>query len=44
MKGRNGEVGQFSIAWDFINMSFAQMYPTIDPVKKVDEAKELQWV
>jgi replicative DNA helicase len=44
MKGRNGEVGQFTIAWDFVQMSFAQTYPTIDPVTKIDDAKELQWV
>lgn len=29
MKGRNGEVGQFTIAWDFISMSFQQIYPVV---------------
>jgi len=44
MKGRNGEVGQFSIAWDFTQMSFAQTDPPIGPAVKADDAKELQWV
>lgn len=44
MKGRNGEVGQFSIAWDFIGMSFHQTNPPLDPVSKVEETGELQWV
>lgn len=44
MKGRNGEIGQFSIAWDFLQMSFAQTDPPIGPVKHIDDAKELQWV
>jgi replicative DNA helicase len=43
MKGRNGEVGQFSIAWDFTGMSFHQMHPPVGPVKP-EENPELQWV
>ena len=43
MKGRNGEVGQFSIAWDFTNMSFHQVDPSIGAVK-VEESHELEWV
>lgn len=43
MKGRNGEVGQFSIAWDFVNMSFQQTNPAIG-VEKVEENTDLQWV
>lgn len=44
MKGRNGEVGQFSIAWDFIGMSFKQTNPPIEPMQKGEETGELQWV
>lgn len=44
MKGRNGEVGQFSIAWDFISMSFQQTNPPVNPQTKVEETGELQWV
>lgn len=43
MKGRNGEVGQFSIAWDFNTMTFHQTDPAIGPVK-VEESTDLQWV
>lgn len=43
MKGRNGEVGQFTIAWDFTQMSFHQVFPPIGPAI-VQENPELQWV
>jgi replicative DNA helicase len=43
MKGRNGEVGQFSIAWDFTTMSFHQTNPPLGTVK-VEENPDLQWV
>jgi replicative DNA helicase len=43
MKGRNGEVGQFSIAWDFILMTFHQTDPPLEPTKVV-EGINLQWV
>ena len=43
MKGRNGEVGQFSIAWDFQMMSFHQTDPPLVGVK-TEESKELMWV
>lgn len=44
MKGRNGEVGQFSIAWDFITMTFHQTHPLVDTMEQVEEKAELQWV
>jgi len=44
MKGRNGEVGQFSIAWDFVQMSFQQVDPPLTPEAKATEEMELQWV
>jgi Replicative DNA helicase len=44
MKGRNGEIGQFSIAWDFTSMSFHQTNPPLSPAAKVDEMQDLQWV
>jgi replicative DNA helicase len=44
MKGRNGEVGQFSIAWDFINMSFAQIDPPLTPTATPSGQDLLQWV
>lgn len=45
MKGRNGEVGQFSIAWDFIGMSFHQTDPAIDTGQHAkEEDQDLQWV
>ena len=44
MKGRNGEVGQFAIAWDFLNMSFAQTHPALTPEAVVEEDQDLQWV
>ena len=45
MKGRNGEVGQFSIAWDFINMTFQQTDPPIGQVLPTGgEGAPLEWV
>lgn len=45
MKGRNGEVGQFSIAWDFTTMSFHQTDPTSESTPKLeDKDKDLMWV
>lgn len=44
MKGRNGEVGQFSIAWDFVGMTFHQTNPPLTKDAKVEESAELQWV
>ena len=43
MKGRNGEVGQFSIAWDFTGMSFHQTNPPLTPMIP-ETTKDLQWV
>jgi replicative DNA helicase len=43
MKGRNGEIGQFSIAWNFVEMDFAQVDPPINGAK-AEESLELQWV
>jgi len=43
LKGRNGEIGQFSIAWDFNAMSFAQTNPAIVP-EVTTESDLLQWV
>lgn len=42
MKGRNGEVGQFSIAWSFTDMNFQQVDPPLDQVKK--EMQDLEWL
>ena len=36
MKGRNGEVGNFKIAWDFINMNFDQL--------EEDESEDMDYV
>lgn len=44
MKGRNGEVGQFAIAWDFTSMTFHQVDPPVGQVTKAEESHELQWV
>ena len=45
MKGRNGEVGQFSIAWDFTGMNFHQIMPPVSgAVPQAVESGELQWV
>lgn len=43
MKGRNGEVGQFTIAWDFIGMSFKQIDPPLGSQDKT-ESGELSWI
>jgi replicative DNA helicase len=43
MKGRNGEVGQFSIAWDFLTMNFSQCDPPLDGIVN-SEKVELEWV
>lgn len=43
MKGRNGEIGQYTIAWDFDVMDFSQVDPVVDQADK-QENKELQWV
>jgi len=37
LKGRNGEVGQFSIAWDFTAMTFKQLNPAPEEAVKVFE-------
>ncbi len=37
MKGRNGETGQFQIAWDFIGMSFQQVFPLLGTEIPEDE-------
>lgn len=42
MKGRNGEIGQFSIAWNFIDMLFDQTDPPIGGVK--EQNQELMWI
>lgn len=42
MKGRNGEVGQFSIGWDFTGMNFAQIDPPVNG--ESDENKLLEWI
>jgi replicative DNA helicase len=43
LKGRNGEVGQFIINWDFIHMHFDQLEPAADGEEE-EKNKELQWV
>ena len=43
LKGRNGEVGEFSINWDFQIMDFSQVDPPLDG-EAADEAKELLWI
>jgi hypothetical protein len=42
MKGRSGEVGQFSIAWDFTSMDFRQVSPAVD--EEGEKEKELDFV
>ena len=45
LKGRNGEVGQFTIDWDFMGMSFQQVDPsTSSPSEAAEHAQELQWI
>lgn len=44
MKGRNGEVGQFSIFWDFIGMHFGQSDPPVSGAPKNIEETQLQWI
>ena len=45
MKGRNGETGQFSIAWDFTGMNFHQTDPPLaSTTAVVEKSPELQWV
>jgi replicative DNA helicase len=34
MKGRNGEIGEFSVAWDFMQMNFKQVDPPLVGVKE----------
>lgn len=41
MKGRNGEVGQFSIGWDFTGMNFHQVDPVVGGAVA---SQELQWI
>jgi replicative DNA helicase len=42
LKGRNGEIGQFSVAWNFQMMDFSQVAPTLkDENKGFDES---QWL
>jgi replicative DNA helicase len=43
IKGRGGETGQFSIHWDFAEMSFAQCDPPVD-VEDTSKTDELQWI
>jgi len=43
MKGRNGEVGQFAIAWDFNLMNFSQTFPPLIG-QPAEESGLLQWV
>jgi hypothetical protein len=43
LKGRNGEVGQFTINWDFINMRFDQLEPIVEGSEQ-EKNQELQWV
>ena len=42
IKGRNGETGQFSVAWDFQMMDFSQVLPLLSTESKVN--KEFQWM
>jgi replicative DNA helicase len=42
LKGRSGEVGQFSIGWDFMNMDFSQTFPTL--VGDKEETSQLEWL
>jgi len=44
LKGRNGEIGQFSIFWDFISMNFGQSNPSLVTEKEPEEEKELGWI
>jgi replicative DNA helicase len=43
LKGRNGEIGQFSIEWDFNNMSFKQCDPPLEGQQNQEEG-ELKWI
>ena len=42
LKGRNGEIGEFEIAWDFQGMDFGQVTPAINSQEQ--ENLELQWL
>lgn len=45
IKGRNGEVGQFSIAWNFNVMDFTQCYPLVSTeTTEHQEPEQLGWV
>lgn len=43
MKGRNGEIGQFKIAWDFNKMDFSQIDPLPDGTT-LEDKQLLNWV
>jgi replicative DNA helicase len=43
LKGRNGEIGQFTINWDFVNMKFDQLEPAVAGSED-EKNQELQWV
>ena len=43
LKGRNGEIGEFSIAWNFLNMSFDQVDPPL-VIATPMAIQELQWI
>jgi hypothetical protein len=42
MKGRDGQVGEFSIAWDFDVMNFDQTEPAVSGSVEMD--KQLDWM
>jgi replicative DNA helicase len=42
MKGRNGEIGEFSINWDFSTMDFSQADPPVGNSSK--EVQEFAWL
>jgi len=42
MKGRNGEIGELRIAWDFIDMDFSQVDPPIEST--ATQNAEAQWI
>lgn len=44
LKGRNGEVGQFSIAWQFDTMTFHQTQPALVADKADPADVPMQWV
>jgi replicative DNA helicase len=42
MKGRNGEMGQFTVNWDFAKMDFSQVDPPVNGASEVGSMQGLQ--